>query len=267
MKKNGLYGYYDTKKERVVYIGKDSNISANKRHHDHHYPSNYDKQQINKILQNNKGRYTYFILCDGYFTENQLNELEEEAIAIFDTYYGYGFNFTKGGDGTKIHKEDHYFYDKHHKESTRKKISKKQNTTGFYRVSKENKSDFTQGFVWKYSYYIDDKQKRIYRACLNDLEKVVRDKDLDWFIIDEEKAQKSLEEDAYHPYSRSHQIHTLWDTSCIQYRKDMMMRNNSKNNPRKCFALKFNSKSVNIGINFFDFTSIEIIDNLIKEAI
>ena len=45
-----------------------------------------------------------------------------------------------------------------------------------------------------------------------------------------------------------------------------MMKNNSQNNPRKCFFLKFNGKDINIGIHFFDFTSIEIIDNLIKEA-
>lgn len=30
MKKNGVYGYWDTKKECVVYIGKDSNIINNK---------------------------------------------------------------------------------------------------------------------------------------------------------------------------------------------------------------------------------------------
>ena len=94
MKKNGIYGYWDTKKECVVYIGKDSNISINKRHKEHHRHSQYDKQQINRVLQNNKERYTYFILCDGYFTEEELNELEEEAIAIFDTYYGYGNYFS-----------------------------------------------------------------------------------------------------------------------------------------------------------------------------
>lgn len=267
MKKNGIYGYYDTKKECVVYIGKDIDISINKRHKEHHYPSLYDAQQINRILQNNKGRYTYFILCDGYFTEQELNELEEDAIAIFNTYYGYGFNFTKGGDGTKIRKQDHPLYGKHLTEATRKKLSKANNKTGFYRVSKYNDSRTAQGFLWKYQYYIDGKRKRIHRACLSDLEKVVRDKDLDWFIINEEKAQKSLEEDAYYAYHRTYQTHTLWNTSCVQYNKDAMIRYNSKNNPRKCFALRFNNKLVKMGINFFDFTSIEIIDNLIKEAI
>lgn len=59
MKKNGIYGYWDTQKECVVYIGKDSNISVNRRHKDHHAPSRYDEQRINRILQNNEGRYTY----------------------------------------------------------------------------------------------------------------------------------------------------------------------------------------------------------------
>lgn len=266
MKKNGIYGYWDTKKECVVYIGKDSNISINRRHKDHHNPSKYDVQRINRILQNNKGRYTYFILCDGYFTEEELNQLEEEAIAIFNTYYGYGFNFTKGGDGVSICEEDHYLYGKHHKKSTRKKTSKSLNTTGFYRVIKQNASHVTQGFVWSYQYYIDGKRKKINRVCLSNLEKVVRDKNLDWFIIDEEKAQKSLEEDEYDICYRGGHKHTLWDTSCVKYIKSSMIKDNSQNNPRKCFALKFNSKFINIGINFFDFTSIEIIDNLIKEA-
>lgn len=267
MKKNGIYGYWDTEKECVLYIGKDSNISTNNRHKDHHHPSRYDEQQINRILQNNKGRYQYFILCDGYFSEEELNQLETEAIAIFNTYYGYGFNFTKGGDGTKIKTEDHYLYGKHLTEVTRKKVSRARNTTGFYRVTKHNRLYGKQGFSWSYRYYIDGKQKSIERACLSDLKKAVRDKNLDWFIIDEEKAQKSLEEEAYYAYHRNYQIHTLWDTSCVRYHKNSMMKNNSQNNPRKCFFLKFNGKDINIGIHFFDFTSIEIIDNLIKEAI
>lgn len=272
MKKKGIYGYWDTKKECVIYIGKDSNISINSRHKAHYTPSKYDDQQINRILQNNKGRYTYFILCDGYFTEKELNELEKEAIAIFNTYYGYGFNFTKGGDGISVKKEDHHFYGKHHTESSRKKTSKTMNTTGFYRVCKYNKSRVTQGFVWSYKYYIDGKPKYIERVCLNDLETIVRDKNLDWFIIDEKKAQKNLKKevgkDAINTgVYRIHQKHTLWDASCVKYFKSAMVKNNSQNNPRKCFALKFNNKLIKMGINFFDFTSIEIIDNLIKEAI
>lgn len=338
MKKNGIYGYWDTQKECVVYIGKDSNISVNRRHKNHHAPSRYDEQRINRVLQNNEGRYTYFILCDGYFTEKELNELEEEAVAIFNTYYGYGFNFTKGGDGRNMCKEDHPFYGKHHTEAIRKKISKSLNTSGFYRVTKHNTSHGTQGFLWSYQYYIDGKQKHIDRVYLKDLEKVVRDKNLPWFIVDEEKAQKSLKEEigkdttntgVYHvskkkannkhgflfvywfyddnihiknlssisidvlkekmiqnghdfiilddnKYQKAlqdsinpeiYKKYALWDTSCVKYTKSSMMKDNSQNNPRKCFALKFNNKLIKMGINFFDFTSIEIIDNLIKEAI
>ncbi len=266
MKKNGIYGYWDTQKECVVYIGKDSNISINKRHKAHHHPSKYDKQRINRILQNNKGRYTYFILCDGYFTEKELNQLEEEAIAIFNTYYGYGFNFTKGGDGVKIKTKDHHLYGKHHTEASRKKNSKAHNTTGFYRVIKIDEPRMTQGFTWKYLYYIDGKRKGIKRGRLSDLKKVIQDGDLPWFTVDEEKAKKSLEEDECHAYYRAGQKHTLWDTSCVRYYKNTMMKNNSQNNPRKCFALKFNNKFIKMGMCFFDFTSIEIIDNLIKEA-
>ena len=61
----GIYCYTDLKDNKVVYVGKDSNIHKNKRHQDHFQPNQYNKQPINRILQNNPNRYSYKILKQG----------------------------------------------------------------------------------------------------------------------------------------------------------------------------------------------------------
>lgn len=104
MKKiNGLYGYFDNKYNKVIYIGKDNNLHNNLRHKQHYIPCRKNEQQINTILQNDKdNRYEYFILISGNFTQDELNELESEAISLFGTNRnktGFGWNFTNGGEG------------------------------------------------------------------------------------------------------------------------------------------------------------------------
>ena len=101
---NGLYGYYDTKNKYVVYIGKDANIGDDARHKTHNISSQYDKQVINRVIQKNPDRYTYFKFIEGEYNDETLNELEKEAIRLFKTYkYDYPernvFNFQKGGEG------------------------------------------------------------------------------------------------------------------------------------------------------------------------
>ena len=74
-------------------------------------------------------------------------------------------------------------------------MSKAQNTTGFYKVSKEKKDDVKQGFIWRYQY----RNKRIRRVSLLKLQEKVEAQGLPWEILDEGKAKKSLEEnDKYH---------------------------------------------------------------------
>lgn len=101
---NGIYVYYDNKIKRVIYVGKDGDISNNTRHKQHsiHISRKYE-QHINTILHNDTvGRYEYAILCMGNFTNEELDEMEYEAIKLFGTYRpstGFGWNFTRGGDG------------------------------------------------------------------------------------------------------------------------------------------------------------------------
>lgn len=100
---NGIYGYYDTKNQYVIYIGQDSYINKEKRHREHLRPSMYDRQHINRILQSNPNRYTYFKLVEGNYTQDEIDNFEKEAIKLFKTYkHDYPkrnvFNFTPGGD-------------------------------------------------------------------------------------------------------------------------------------------------------------------------
>lgn len=104
----GLYGYWDKQKKKVVYIGKDSNMSENKRGGDHLAPSNINDQPFNKILQNNPDRYEYFeiIHLPNNTPDEVLNDLESIIISRYATYENrrghgkdYGYNFTRCGEG------------------------------------------------------------------------------------------------------------------------------------------------------------------------
>ena len=93
----GIYAYIDKKTDKIVYIGKDSNLHRKIRHQQHHIPSKYNVQRINQILQTNPNRYEYIelIKLNKNVTDKELNELEINYISLYDPK----FNFTEGGDG------------------------------------------------------------------------------------------------------------------------------------------------------------------------
>jgi len=225
----GIYCYIDKKDNQIVYVGKDSNIDKNKRRRQHLTPSRYNAQPINCILQNNPDRYTYQVLVWSVEDENTLNALEIQYIRQLQPR----FNFTEGGDGMSGFRhseetrkkmsearkgENHPMYGKTHSEETRKKmsesqkgennpmygktlsektrkkISESQNTTGFYRVTKQKDNNCKQGFTWRYQYPYKSTRKTISSTDLKKLEKKVRKEGLEWKIINEKRAQKSLEE-------------------------------------------------------------------------
>lgn len=248
----GIYCYIDKKDNSIVYVGKDSNINENNRHKAHFASSNYNKQKINRVLQNNPNRYTYQVLAWNVTDQDTLNALETSYI----THLKPKFNFTNGGDGIvgykhtdeakrkigESRKNKHSSkvtrnklselnkgknnpmfgkrgqlsprYGMKHSEESKQKISqnnakiwknkkrskkdcisisKAKNTTGFYRVFKSNEKKYKQGFVWYYNYYENGKQKKISSVDLFKLEQKVKSKGLHWLIIDEEKAQKTLD--------------------------------------------------------------------------
>lgn len=114
----GIYGYFDTLKYEIIYIGKDSHIEKKKRHREHYQPSLKNVQKINQVLQNDKvGRYSYVEFEKGYYDNNILNEKEIYWISYFEPKH----NYTEGGDG--LSGEDHPFYGKHRPKEICKKIS------------------------------------------------------------------------------------------------------------------------------------------------
>lgn len=170
----GIYCYEDLNTNQIVYIGKDSYIDTNKRKYAHSSPSMYSAQLFNKILQNSPKRYKYKILKQGNFSQNLLNALE----ILYIKRYSPRFNFTKGGDGKFGFKPS---------KDTIKKISHTQNTTGYYRVSKVKDSHCKQGFRWRYSYYDDSKKRmKISSVDLDELEKKVKSKGLEWYKFEKE---------------------------------------------------------------------------------
>lgn len=241
----GIYCYIDNKDDKVVYVGKDSNIDNNNRHRAHLAPSKYNKQPINRILQKNPDRYNYRILWKiSDCTDNHLNQMEKYYIRKYDPK----FNFTEGGDGisgfehseetrkkmseaTKGKNNPNYgktlsketkrkisearkgkkhsektkrkmseakkgkkspTYGKTLSEETRKKMSEAKNATGFYRVYKNKKKDVKQGFIWRYGYYENGRQKTFSSTNLMKLKRKVVNAGLEWKIVDERKAQQSI---------------------------------------------------------------------------
>lgn len=80
-----------------------------------------------------------------------------------------------------------------------KRISKSSNTTGFFRVIKRNNKKYKQGFLWAYVYYKDGKKRQTFITSLDLLklkQKVIK-KGLEWLVIDEKKAKKTINEYGY----------------------------------------------------------------------
>lgn len=196
---NGIYCYIDKKTNKVIYVGKDSYIDKNKRHKVHFYPSKYNQQPVNRILQNNPDRYEYEVLKEGNFSKNLLNALEIIYIQRYNTFRpktNHGWNFTTGGEYNFKHKhsqktkekisisksgKNHPNYGKKIPNKIREKISKTQNSTGYYRVIKKKCTTCKQGFRYAYLYYDEKKRrKNITSVSIEKLEQKVKNKGLKW---------------------------------------------------------------------------------------
>lgn len=202
---SGIYAYWDNEKGYYAYIGKDSNIDVNKRYYEHKRPSMYDKQQINRVIQNNPDRYEYRVLMEGDYKDNQLNKMEKFLIKHLKTFkYDYPersvFNFTKGGEGTsgrvvsdetrikiseanKGKNNPNYGINYRQSDEHKRNISKSKNTTGYLNVSKQKNKRLKQGFTWVYQYYEDGKRKVITSIFIDKLEAKVKSKGLTWMKL------------------------------------------------------------------------------------
>ena len=80
--------------------------------------------------------------------------------------------------------ENNPFFGHKHTPEARKKISKARNTSGYYRVYKQNDKGCKQGFTWAYECYEDGKRKKISSVDIKKLEEKVRAKGLKWLKFD-----------------------------------------------------------------------------------
>lgn len=137
MVKNGIYGYYDTEKNQMAYVGQSEDIY--KRHNHHMSSSLYNRQVINRILQNNPDRYELVIIKSRpNFSKEDRDILEKHYIEFYNTFADENkFNYTPGGDSCpsllqsvkdKISEANSGLnnpnYGKHHTEETIEKIRK-----------------------------------------------------------------------------------------------------------------------------------------------
>lgn len=235
---NGLYGYYDTKKQYVVYIGKDAHIDTDDRHKAHTNVEQYNKQKINKVIQNHPERYTYFKFIEGNYGRQTLNKLEKEAIRIFKTYkYDYPeknvFNFTRGGDGFEGGKNSPNWREED------------------YKVVK---AGISRG---KQLYSITGRYSRVVKYSKN-REKL---EELTHKLNDKKITEKEIKNLGLYNIK-----YNIWDVSHCGYSKSTMFRDNGGNNPRKCFEYKYKGKIIPIGY-FHDFVSCQIIDSIVQEEV
>ena len=84
----------------------------------------------------------------------------------------------------KLHSngKNNAMYGKNHSRETRNKMTQTRNKTGYYRVDKQ-KSNSKQGFLWRYQYYENGKNRTIARVNLKDLEKEVKNRGLEWRVL------------------------------------------------------------------------------------
>ena len=81
--------------------------------------------------------------------------------------------------------ENNPMYGKEHTLETKEKMSSSKNTIGYFRVSKKKDTNYRQGFYYTYRYYDDNsKQRAITSVSLENLEKKVKAKGLEWFKLE-----------------------------------------------------------------------------------
>lgn len=209
----GIYCFIDKQTGMVDYIGRFSSI---RRIREHYWKSRYDDQQFNRVLQNNPNRYESKIICEyPDLTNDELNYLEIKEILKHKFLYGEKprFNFTIGGEGTSGYVTPEETREKISKSLTGRKhttearkniseghkgikpwntglsysteqcvdLSKRTNTTGYFRVYIKKDKTCKQGYNYVYQYY-DKKNKRksISSVNIKTLEEKVKSKGLEW---------------------------------------------------------------------------------------
>lgn len=191
------------KESGKMYIGQSINIE--RRFKQHCIQPNKGSYIDNAIKKHGKETFTFKTLleCD----KSQLDDEEHAFIKLYGTYKN-GYNLTWGGD-MKEHGNpmNNPLFAKKNADARRGKplseihrenLGKSRNTTGFYRVSKQKDKRVVQGFSYRYIYPIENghngKKRKIMSNDILKLEERVVAQGLEWKVLNEVLALKTIEE-------------------------------------------------------------------------
>ena len=137
-------------------------------------PKGYIIHHLNMNKTDNRIQNLQCVSTSSHSHFHSTNRNEETIIRMSKSHIGF-----KHSEETKRKISD-YQKGKTVSNETMFKMSKHQNTTGYFRVTKRKESRCKQGFLWQYTYYEDSKQKKIARTDLRKLEDEVKSKGLKW---------------------------------------------------------------------------------------
>lgn len=202
---NGIYAIRN-KINNKVYIGQSTDIERRLKEHLRYCRSKNvrrgNRHLINSFIRYGEENFETKILS--ICPKNELNVRETLFIIFYASHdQAYGYNYTFGGDrssGFKFSAQEkelmskkqigslNHMYGKTHSEEWKINMSKKHNTTGFYRVSKLGNKNRPK---WQYTYYQNRYFKTISRMDLFELMLYVQRNGLPWLVIDEYKAKET----------------------------------------------------------------------------
>ena len=146
-----------------AYIGASTNIEDRWYNHNHHR-----NQRMYQIMDKygGNGNFTFEIIEE--CSVEELRDKERYYIKLYDTKVPKGYNLTGGGEHNS-------------------------NTTGYYRVSKIKNNKMAVGYLFEYESLSSNIGPLSSKSIL-DLERRVKMNNLPWKIIDEVKANNTLQE-------------------------------------------------------------------------
>lgn len=192
----GIY-LIENKKTGQKYVGLSENIE--KRWYSHTHSPNIKYSYVDRAIKKYGADNFAFSIIEKLPNDRKvLSEHEKKWIAYYNTYLDENhYNLHEGG-GTPPRNiycgKDNPMYGKRGKNNPnygRKNtmnscimMSKRRNSTGYFRVSKRKAKDMKQGFRYVYYYRKEDnKRASISSADINKLEEKVKSKGLPWYKL------------------------------------------------------------------------------------
>lgn len=196
--KIGNHGYYKISENSKGYYGKllhrliyedYHNLQIPKNSEIHHIDGNKLNNNINNLIMMSKEEHRRL-----HFKERKGTITEETKKKISNTLKGNKLSKDTREKIVDVHTDKFINNSKSVIAHTKRKgkslinMSKHQNTTGYFRVTKLKNKQCVQGFTWAYKYY-DENGKQQHITCVNidKLKEKVLSKGLDWIEYNNEE--------------------------------------------------------------------------------